>query len=484
MKKFIFLLFLVSCNLKPHYERVDLGLEEQYRFRSEHASKYANTAWWKEFHDPALNRFIQIALDENKDLKVATARVLEFYSQYKVAFSKFFPELNAQFNVDRIQASKEIIFQPLTPGIPRINTLYSFLFNLSYELDFWGKIRNQTEAAKSLYLSEIYSRRNVIVGLVSSVAASYILLKQYLLQLEISKLTYTSRQESLRIAELRFNAGLVSELEVKQAESEALVAETQTKNFEILIAKQEDLLSVLLGKPPGPILEGEALQELSLPPSIPVGLPSDLLENRPDILQAEEKILAANADVGVAKAAFFPSFSLTGIWGQRSTSFNDFFKESATLWDLGLQAFEPLFTGWRLTNQLSEKESILVEALYSYQQAILTALQEVNDALIAHEKAKEKFQLQQNRVQALKDYLHLAQLRYFNGQNDYLTVLDAEKSLFVTELEAASTQGDLFITLISLYKALGQGWEVEEEEADESDDAELLLVGPAISDPI
>lgn len=481
---FFLLLVLTACNLKPPYERPDLDIGENYRFELENPTEYTNSSWWKQFQDPTLNYLIELALENNKNLQVATARVLEFYAQYKVVFSQFFPELDALGAADRLKLSKDINFQPLVPGIPRINNLYSLLLSLSYEIDFWGKIRNQSEAAKSIYFSQIYARQNVILSLVSSVAASYILLKQYSKQLEISQRTYESRKYAWDIAILRFEGGLTSEIDVKQAESEALAAETQTKNFEILIAKQEDLLSVLLGQAPGPIREGILLSELNLPESLPTGLPSDLLENRPDIMQAEAQILAANADIGVARAAFFPSFSLTGLLGQRSTSAGDFLKSSATLWDIGMMAFEPLFTGWRLTNQLNESEAVLLQALYSYQQTILTALQEVDDALISHEKAKEKFAIQSKRVDALKVYLKLANLRYFNGQNDYLTVLDAEKSLFVTQLEEVSTEGDLFLTLISLYKALGQGWDVEGEEACDEECLEMDDLGPVIVGPI
>lgn len=475
MRIIFLLLLLTACNLKPKYERPYLEMGESYRFEIENPKEYANLSWWKQFGDPTLNYLIELALENNKNLQVATARVLEFYAQYKIVFSQFYPEINAVGNVDRLKLSEDINFQPPVPGVPRINYLYSLLLQFSYELDFWGKIRNQTEAAKSQYLAQVYSRQNVVLSLVSSVATAYILLKQNWKQLEISKLTYESRKKSWDIAKLRYEGGLVSELEVKQAESEMLGAETQIKNFEVFIARQEDLLSVLIGEAPKPIRQGLSLDELELPPSVPIGLPCDLLENRPDIKQAEELILAANADVGVARAAFFPTFSLTGNLGQRSTATSDFFNSSASLWNLGMQAFEPLFTGWRITNQLNQAEAVLLEALYSYQQTILTALQEVDDALIAHEKAKEKYEIQTQRVEALKVYLDLANLRYFNGQNDYLTVLDAEKTLFLTQLEAANTEGDLYLTLISLYKALGQGWDVEEAAA-EPEEPESVIV--------
>lgn len=459
----LFLFLFSGCNLKPNYSRPEMELGQSFRFERDDLTAYANLPWWEQFKDPEMGRLIQLALDNNQDLQVATGRVLEFYAKYKEVFSQFFPEINAYGSFNRDKLSYDINFFPPVPGVPRINNIYTFLFHLSYQFDFWGKIRNSAEAAKSIYLSQVYARRNVIVTLVSSVAASYILLKQYYKQLEISKLTYESRAESLHIAKLRFEGGIVSDLEVKQAASEAFAAEVQIKNFETYIAKQEDLLSVLLGEAPRAIAQGALLSELALPPSIPAGLPTDLLANRPDILQAEEQIFAANAAVGVARAAFFPSFSLTGFLGQRTTEAQDFFAGSANFFDLGFQVFEPLFTGWRITNQLNEKEALLFQALHSYQQTILTALREVDDALIEHEKAQEKFRIQVEREAALQDYLRLANLRYFNGQSDYLTVLDAEKSLFLTQLDKANTEGDLFLSLVHLYKSLGQGWSVENE---------------------
>lgn len=462
MKRFLLLLVLVGCNLKPDYTRPEMDVGQTFRFlEGEDLSEYANVAWWKQFEDPGLDTLIETALQNNQNLQVATGRVLEFYARYKIAFSQFFPELDAQLNVDRLKLSQDINYAPPVPGVPRINDLYGFLFKLSYELDFWGKIRNATDAAKSIYLEQVYSRRNVILTLVSSVAAAYVLLKQYYSQLKISELTYESRKKSWDIALLRFDVGLVSELEVKQAESEALVAEVQIKNFELLIGKQEDLIGVLLGEAPKAVDQGVVLAELKLPPSMPVGLPSDLLAYRPDILQAEQNILAANAEVGVARAAFWPTFTLTGGWGQNSTDFKEFFDSSANLFRIGLQAFEPLFTGWRITNQLNEAEAVLYQALHAYQQTILNALQEVDDALIEHQKSKEKLAIQKNWVASLADYLRLAQLRYDNGQNDYLTVLDAEKSLFQAQLSQAATEGDLYLSLISLYKSLGQGWNVD-----------------------
>lgn len=232
--------------------------------------------------------------------------------------------MSAIGNIDRIKLSQDVNFEPPIPDVPRINNLYFFLFKLSYEVDFCGKIRNATEAAKSIYLGEVNARRNVVVSLISSVAAAYVLLKQSINHLKISELTYKSRCESWDIAILRYEGGLVSELEVKQAASEALIAKVQIRNFEILIAKQEDLLSVLLGEAPGPIDAGKKLEELALPPTVPVGLPADLLTNRPDILQAEEQIKAANAKCGGCKSGLPALIFSDGTLGTKNHSIKRF----------------------------------------------------------------------------------------------------------------------------------------------------------------
>jgi multidrug efflux system outer membrane protein len=461
MRKIIpFLLILSSCNFRPPYNRPEMEIPEHFRFAAENPEEYVNMAWWEQFGDPALNELIRCALQNNQDLQVASARVLEFQAKYKVAFSQFFPEFAASTFSDRLKVSEDVNFSPIPPGVPNVNTLNRVLAALSYEVDFWGTIRNSAAAAKAQYLARVDARNIVILSLISSVAKAYIQLQEFDFQLIIAQETVDFRAEALRIARLRFEAGLVSNLPVRQAESELQSAEVQVKNFEELIGQQEDLISLLLGTPPASIARGKMLKDLKLPPSVPVGLPSDLLQRRPDILMREQEMIAANAQIGVARAAFFPVITLTADRGQMSTDFSEFFKNSAALFDLFIDVEERLYMGGRLTGQLNEAEALFLETAHSYQQTVLTAFKEVSDALIAHEKSKEKLKIQIAQVEVLQDYLRLAQLRYFNGQNDYLTVVESEKNLFQVELEMVSTQADLFLSLIDLYKALGQGWDV------------------------
>ncbi len=460
----ILLLLLVSCNFKPNYSRPDMAMPESWRFNIEgETTDYVNAAWWEQFYDPLLDDFIREALENNQDLQVATARVLEFFAQFKIVASSLYPEVDLNASYMRQDLTNGLDYSPIPTGT-RVNNLYALFLSLSYEIDFWGAIRNATDAAKSEYFAQIETRRTVILTLVSSLASAYILLEQYDKQLQISQMTYASRLDSWRLAKLRFEGGLTSELEVMQAESEADDAEIQVKTYEELIPQQEDLICVLLGRVPGHIDRGTLL---TAPPSIPAGLPSDLLESRPDIVAAEFRLLAANAEIGVAKAAFFPTISLTGAFGFESTALSNFFSNAAKMWDVGVNALQAIFTGWKLTYQLKEAQAVALEAVHAYQQTILTAFQEVSDALIGHQKAKEISLVQIDQVQALTEYLKLATLRYDNGQNDYLTVLDAERSLFRAQLSQAETDANVFLTLVTLYKALGQGWDVEETMNDE-----------------
>lgn len=472
---FLLILGLAGCNFKPDYCRPCMEMPETWRFKhDEDPNDCVNIRWWEQFQDPVLDELIMTALKNNEDLQVATARVLQFYAQFRIVASQFFPEIDFDASYLRQELSNAIDYAPIPPAF-RTNYLYNLALTLSYEIDVWGAIRNSSEAALAQYLSQIEARRTVVLTLVSSVASAYVLLRQFDSQLEISRLTYQARVEAWKIATLRYEVGLVSEMEVVQAVSEVDTALVSVKTFEELIPQQEDLISVLLGEPPRPIHRGKILEGFQKPPSVPAGLPSDLLQNRPDILQAELQLIAANAQIGVARAAFFPTISLTGLYGAESTALRNLFKNIARMWDYGLALLEPLFTGWRLTYQLREAEAVAMEAIHAYKQIILTAFQEVDDALIAYQINQEIVEVQKEQVAALEIYLKLAFLRYENGQNDYLTVLDAERTLFRAQLDLAQSEGNVFQALIGIYKALGGGWVIDAdycltgEECEESE---------------
>jgi len=461
---FILLGFLTSCNFRPQYDRPCMALPETWRFPADAASgDLINMRWWEQFGDSTLNELIALALVNNEDLQAATCRVIQFYSRYRIIASILYPQLFGDAGLERQELSEGLSFSPVIPGT-RYNSLYNLGLNLSYEIDFWSKYRNATEAARSLYLSEVEARRTIVLTLVSSLAQSYILLRQLEAQLKIAQDTYVSRLEALRIISLRYDIGLVSAMEVEQATSQLEIAQIQIKEYEKIIPQQEDLICTLVGVPPNKICAGKDLDDLYILPTIPAGIPSDILCNRPDVLQAEYQILAANAEIGVARAAFFPNISLTSLFGYQSTSLNQLLRSGSQAWDWNVSALQPFFTGWRLTYQLVDAASTKCSAIHNYKNTILQALQEVSDSLIAHQKSQEIVETEKKLVDALAMYLKLSILRYDNGENDYLTVINAETSLFDAQLDLARARSDVLLTMVEIYKSLGGGWVIDADE--------------------
>jgi multidrug efflux system outer membrane protein len=461
MRKVLLLatLSLAGCSLAPTYQRPEVPVPAQWQINIQTANDLANTVWWKQFQDPVLDNLIQTALQENKDVQIAAARVEEFMGRYGVTRSAQFPQVGANAAGARTRASES---EDVALGENPVNTFQVDL-GVSFELDLWGKLRNATEAARAQLLATEEAQRTVILTLVSQLANSYVRLLDLDQQLTITRATLETRQESVRINRLRFEAGLTSELEYQQAVAEYQNAAVQVPLLERSIAQQENAISLLLGRNPGKISRGVTLDQLALP-QVPGGLPSELLERRPDIRQAEQQLIAANALIGVAKAAFFPSISLTGFFGTSSTDLSDLFKGPSQTWQFAGQLLQPIFTGGALTGQLQVAEAVQKQALLNYQQTIQTAFAEVDNNLIAVSKLREQLKDQAAQVAALQRYLDLATLRYKNGYTDYLTVVDAERNLFSAQLQYVQSQGDLFRAMVNLYKALGGGWVNEAEQ--------------------
>lgn len=334
--------------------------------------------------------------------------------------------------------------------------------NASWEIDLWGRVRRATEAARADLLSTEEARRTVILTLVTSVAGTYIDLRDLDKQLEIAKQTAKSREESYDLFRKRFEGGVISELELNQVNSEYEQALSTIPQFEKNIAQVENFLSILLGRNPGQIPRGKTIDQLVLP-SVPAGLPSDILMSRPDIRQAEQSLIAANANIGVAKALYFPAISLTGFFGWASEDLSDLFEGPSKTWSWAVPAALPIFTGGAISGQVKAAEAIQQQTLLSYQQSIQTAFREVEDALIDQKKSREQISAQGRQVDALRNYARIARLRYDNGYTSYIEVLDAERSLFNADLSYTQTQGVLFLSLVNLYKSMGGGWVVTAE---------------------
>ena len=459
---FFITLMLTGCMMGPNYQRPEVDTPQTWRFEDKEAKDVANTAWWEQFGDPVLNELIQTALKENKDVKIAAARVEQFIGQYGTTRAALFPQVGAGAFYGRQRVSELTGPSPLddisgpNPPNPNFNSSELFL-NAAWEIDIWGKLRRATEAARANILSSEEARRSVILTLVSSVANSYINLLDLDKQLELTKQTAENYKASYELFALRFRYGIVSEIEVSQAKSQYEQAAANIPLFEKLISQQENALSVLLGRNPGPVPRGKPVDQL-MAPSVPAGVPSEILANRPDIRQAEQDLIAANANIGVAKALYFPTISLTGLFGWASNDLSDLFKGPAKTWSWAVPATAPIFTAGAIAGQVKSAEAVQQQALFNYEKSIQNAFRETEDALIDQKKTKEQIASQTEEVKSLRDYVRLARLRYDNGYASYLEVLYAESRLYSTELALTQTQESLLQALVNVYKAMGGGW--------------------------
>jgi multidrug efflux system outer membrane protein len=448
-------LALASCTLGPNYRRPPVDAPQAFRFQAKDARDMANTAWWEQFGDPTLNQLIHIALSDNLDVKTAAARIDEFLGQYMSTRSLLFPQAGASLNGQRQRIPETQ--RRFTPGIGSVLDQYEATLSVSWEIDVFGRLRRQTEAARAAVLSSEEGRRAIILTLVASVASSYITLRELERQLEIAKSTTESRKGSFLLFKDKFEGGVVSELELAQTQSEYEASLVTIPQLEALIGQQENALSILLGHNPGPIPGGHTLAALG-PPAVPAGLPSQLLERRPDLRQAEQDLIAANALIGAARAQYFPTISLTGLFGSLSSEFSSLFKGSAKVWSYAANASMPIFTGGGIAGQVQSAEARQQQALFHYQKSIQVAFQEVSDALIAHSKALDQLGFQERQLKTLRTYLELARLRYDEGYTSYIEVLDAERNLFNAEVSYTQTESQVLISLVNLYKAMGGGW--------------------------
>jgi len=457
-----FALFVSGCMMGPNYQRPDVDTPQTWRFEDKEAKDVANTAWWKQFNDPVLNELITISLQENKDVKIAAAVIEEFMGRYGVVRAPLYPQIGAGAIAGRDRATEEGP-APMSSAVENPANNYQVFLNVSWEIDLWGKLRRATEAARADLLSTEEARRTIILSLVTSVAGAYINLRDLDKQLEIAKQTAKAREDSYKLFKLRFEGGVISELELSQVKSEYEAALAAIPLLEKTIIQQENTLSVLLGRNPGAIQRGKTVDDLVLP-CIPAGLPSDLLVNRPDIRQAEQNLISANAQIGVARAQYFPTISLTGLFGWASTDLSDLFSGPAKTWSWAVPVAAPIFTGGAISGQVKAAEAIQHQTLVRYQQVIQNAFRETEDSLVDQRKTKEQLQTLKQQVGSLTDYAQIARLRYDNGYTSYIEVLDAERSLFNAQLTYAQTQGVLFQAMINLYKAIGGGWITEAEQ--------------------
>jgi multidrug efflux system outer membrane protein len=405
---------------------------------------------------------VRNAIESNKDLEIATANVDQAFAQYGITRSALFPQVDSSASAARRRASESTGPFRIPPSSSTFND-YSLNLSASFELDIWGRLRRATESARASLLGSEEGRRTVVLTVVSSVANGYIQLRALDRQLEIARHTSQSLGEAARLQRVRFQEGAVPESDYRQAESQYQTAAAQVPELERLVARQENFISVLLGRNPGPIERGRDIDSLLIP-ALPAGLPADLLERRPDIRQAEQNLVAANADIGVAKAAYFPRISLTGLLGLESAQLSDLFKGPSKMWSYGVGVTLPIFNAGRIRNQVAQTEAFQRQMLSTYQKAIISAFQEVEDALVDRGKFAQTREMQVKNVAALQRFRDLAALRYREGATIYLEVANAEQSLFNAQLAYVATQSQLFQSYANLYKAMGGGWVTDAEK--------------------
>jgi outer membrane protein, multidrug efflux system len=451
-------LALTACTLGPDYVRPEVPVPETWReIDQTEQESLANTPWWELFRDPVLVDLIHIALAENKDLKIAVERIEEARAFYGISYAELYPQVDGVASGGRVMSS-ELGLAPPPEGTDKRQSIYSVGGTVFWDLDFFGRIRRTTEAEAALVYATEESRRAVVLALVAEVARVYVELCDFDRRLEISRRTVASRAEYVQYARDRFEGGVTSELDWRQAQAEWYRTITFVEEFERLVQQKENELSILLGRNPGDVPRGQLLDEYSPPPVVPAGLPSALLERRPDVRQAEELLASATARIGAAKALLYPNISLTGALGWESTDLDDLLESDSQAWSISGSLLQPIFNHGRNEEFVLVAESQQRQALYSYERAILRAFGEVEDALIGLRQSSSRRNTEDQRVDAELKVVELAELRYRGGVADYLEVLDAQRSLFSAELDEAIAVRDHLVALIQIYKALGGGW--------------------------
>lgn len=459
MRRFVLLIVLsvvipsTGCMVGPDYTRPEVNTPDAFMYSEEEAIETANIEWWKQFDDPVLNDLVAEALANNKNIRIAAANVEQAAAALMQIRSPLFPQIGYYGEGERQRINKSI--GPISVNNPQ-NSFQTAL-SASWELDLWGRVRRLAESAQADLLASEEARRGVILSLVSSTAATYIQLLGLDDQLAISKLSLTTYGESVELFEKQHAYGQVSRMTVEQARTQYETAAATIPQIELEIAQTENALSLLLGRNPGPVSRGKTMQEIGMP-DVPAGLPSDILTNRPDIRQAEQRLIALNAQIGAAKALYFPSISLTGAFGYASDELSSLFEGRSRLWSYSGSLTGPIFTGGAIYAQVKQAEAAREAALYNYELSIQNAFADVENALVARRKIAEEIAAQARLVNAGKEYARLARLQYDGGYVPYSTVLQAQQQLFPAELAYAQSQASLFSSIVSIYKAMGGGW--------------------------
>jgi multidrug efflux system outer membrane protein len=452
-------LLLSGCAVGPNYKRPSVNVPGRYRgaippeATQAAAESLGDQKWWEVFEDQQLQDLIHTALQQNYDVRIAATRILQAQAQVGITRADQLPTINAGAQTIDQRSPRTKFFPAYETSAHQVD------LSLAWELDFWGKYRRANESARATLLATQWAREAVISTLVSDVAAAYFQLRELDLQLEISRRTLASRQNSLQLTQVLAKGGGTSMLDVRQAEQLVFTAAETIPDLERRIEQQENFISTLLGNNPGPIARGTKLTDQPHSPGIPAGIPSSLLERRPDIRQAEAQLIAANAQIGVAKAAYFPQISLTASSGFQSSALTSLFTGPAGLWNFGGSLAQPIFAGGRIRSGVRLSEARQQETLLIYQQTIQQAFRGVSDALVEYRKDREFREQQQQLALSAQDAAQLSEMRYRGGATSYLEVLTNETNYFDAELGLAQAQLNELLGLVSIYRNLGGGWQ-------------------------
>ena len=452
-------LLLSGCTIGPNYKRPTVAVPPAYRGIAPDASAQTESAslgdekWWDVFQDEQLRSLVRTALQQNYDLRIAASRILEARAQIGITRADQFPTVSGGAAITDVRTAQSKFLPAFETSTGQVNA------SAGWELDFWGKYRRATEAARANLLATEWARQEVASTLVANVAAAYFQLRALDLQLEISKRTLDSRQESLRLTRLLANGGSTSLLDVRQAEQLVFTASAEIPALEQQIEQQENFLSIMLGRNPGSIARGQTLTEQHHPPEVPAGLPSSLLERRPDIRQAEQQLVAANAEIGVARTAYFPQISLNGNGGFQSSALTNLFTGPAGAWSFGASLTQPIFTAGKISSGVRLAEARQQTATLFYHQSIQGAFRSVSDALIGYRKTREFSSHQRKLFESAQDAARLSHMRYNGGVTGYLEVLTNETNSFSAELGLVQARLNELLAVVQLYEALGGGWQ-------------------------
>ena len=449
-----------SCTLGRDYKRPAIETPTTYRHAASQtsAASLADVQWFDLFRDDTLTQLVRTALQQNFEIRIAAQRVLQARAAYGITRSDQFPSIDVSAGVTAARSSQTGASRGIPEGVDTDVSYAQAGFSLGWEVDVWGRLRRLSEAARAQYLASEEVRHGVITTLIADVSDTYLSLRALDLELAIANRTRDVANNSLKLTEARRATGVANGLDVRQAEQLLFTTTGQIASIEREIAQAENALSLLLGQAPGDVPRGRPLEALEAPPSVPAGLPSALLERRPDIRRAEQDLIAANAQIGAAKADYFPRISLTGFLGGQSRALTDLLSGPARLATASVGAAAPVFNAGRTRSNVRLAEAIHGEAIVNYQRAIYTAFRDVSDSLAAYTKTTEQRAQQERLVAALTESTRLATQRYEGGLDSYLPVLDAQRNLFQGELELARLRQQVLSSVVQLYRALGGGW--------------------------